>query len=105
MLMNKEEFHLVVFARLSDSRHKNIHHLLVHVDGGIQIESVDQDGDLIGVISEANDKQLDELFASDSIFLGFLELLPVVLLAVHLEDNINVFSRDQETLSVVLGNS
>ena len=36
--------------------------------------------------------QLDKLLASHTIFFGFLELLPVVLFAVHLEDDVDVLS-------------
>jgi hypothetical protein len=39
------------------------------------------------------------------IFLGLLELLIVVLFAIHLEHDKNVFSSHQEALSIVLGHS
>lgn len=105
VLMDEEKFHLVEFARFSDSTHENVHHFGVHVDCWVDVESVYQNGNLVRVISQTNNKQLNELFAGDTFLFGILELLPVVLFAVHLEDDKDVLSRDKKSLSVILSNS
>jgi len=69
------------------------------------MEGVQQDSDFVGVILKANLKEINELPMSDLAFGRALELLVVVLLAVHFKNDEDLFCRDEESLPVVLGDA
>ena len=94
VLMEVEELVLVEEDALADGAHQDIHHALVHVSFRLHIAGVDQDGNSEGVIAKANYKQVDKLLARYIALWRILKLLIVVLLAVHLEDDVNVFGCD-----------
>ena len=100
--MKEEKFHLMEPGRLSDGLHQRIHHLLVHICSGIQIQSIDQYSNLERIILQTNDEQVHKLVMSDFIFLGLLKLLIIILFAIHLEHSVYVLGGLQEPFSVVL---
>lgn len=90
MLMEVEEFMLVEVDRLSDGAHEDVHHSVVHIIVGIQIACVNQDSDPKRVVPQTNDEEIDKLAVSDLILGRQLELIIVVLLAIHFEDDVDI---------------
>ena len=103
--MDVEKLDLMMLNGVVNCSHYDRHHPLVHVNLKVQVIGVDQHGNLETVIPEANDEEVTILFRSNVRLLGLHKLLIVVLLAVHLEDNVDVLSCHKESLSVVLNNS
>ena len=105
MLVDEKQFDFVIPRWLTDRDHQDIEHPLVEVGVGVQIEGVDKEGDLEGVVFDANFKQLDELLVRDVVFPCLLELVFVVLLAIHLKYDVDVLRCGKKPLSVVFSHS
>jgi hypothetical protein len=87
-----------------DALHKNVEHFKIKVNLGLDVEAINDEPNFERVIPYADYEQLNELCMSYFIFLSLLELLVIVLFAVHLEHNEDILSCDQEALSVILSN-
>ena len=105
VFMDKKEFQLMVKRGILYRLHQNIHQLNINICLYIQIQGVNDHSDLEWLILEAYDEQVDELLMCYLIFLCWYELIVIVFFAVHLENNVDIISCNQEFLSVVLGYS
>ena len=105
VLVQEEELDLVKLDRVSERLHQDVHHALVHILGRVEVERVNQNRDLERIILQAGDEQVHKLLVRDFVLLGLDKLLIVVLLTVHIEHDVDVFSRNEEPLSVVLSDS
>lgn len=105
MLVENEEFVLVIQARIFYWRHQDIHHLFIHVNSMINIHDIYQQPNLERIIFKAQNEKLNKLVMSDFILLCIHEWSNIVFLTIHLKDNENIFSCNQKPFSVVLSNS
>jgi hypothetical protein len=91
VLMDEEQLDLMEVDRLLDGQHDYVQHLLVHVHHLVQVQSVDQDSNLEGIILQAVNEQIHELLVVDVVLLDLTELVIVILFAVHFKHNVDVF--------------
>ena len=83
MFVDQEKFHLVEFARISETQNNDFHDLGGYVEVG-QESKVDLHGDLERVTFEADEKQFDELFMGDLLKVDFQKMADIVILTIHL---------------------
>lgn len=102
--MDKEQLHLMEFARISQTQNDEFHDLGGDVEVGQESE-VDLHGDLERITFEADAKQFDELFVRDLLEVYFQKVANVVIFAVHFQDEVDLFCRSEEALSIILSDT
>lgn len=105
VLVEDEKFRFMIKHWFFDGSHENIHHLLIKISTWRDVEAVNEDSNLKGIILQTDDEELNELLMSDLILFRFLKLRCIVFFAVHTENDIDILCCLEEPFSVVLGYS
>jgi hypothetical protein len=71
----------------------------------MEVHGVDDHSNFEGIISDTNDKQINEPLMGNFFLLGLQELDVVIFFAIHLKYYVDIIYIYQESFSVVLGNS
>ena len=104
MFVDQEKFHLVEFARISETQNNDFHDLGGDVEVG-QEPKVDLHTDLVRISFEADAKQFDELFVRDVLKVDFQEMAHVIVFAVHFQNEVDLFCCTEEAFSIILSDT
>jgi hypothetical protein len=104
MLMDEEQLHFMEEKRISQSVDEDLHHILVHIRI-VQVPHVYMESNFHCIILDRDLEQLYELLMRNLFKVQPQKVVHVIILSVHVQNKVNVFSTYQKSLSVILCNS
>ena len=104
MLVNIEQFNLMVFHRIFQTLNDDIHDLVVDIKSS-QVPEINMHCCFHCIILKSDFKQINELSVRYLTQLRSQKVLIVIILSIHLEYQKYLFSIDQESFSVILSNT
>lgn len=104
MLVDEKELDLVELHRLPQTDNEGVHHIPVDIALGNVFE-VQINRYLEGVSEDRSLEELDDLLLRDRLQIYVHEVSYIVIFTVHFQHQVQGFTRGEETLPEILGNS
>lgn len=102
--MDEEKLDLMELKRISQTIDEHFHHSLVHISV-CQVSHINMKSNFEGIVPNWDLEQLNKLLVWNLFKIQSEEIVDIIILSVHIQDEVDVFCTDQKSFSVILSHS